>query len=214
MKDPDLEAYLEAIEALLGRRHGAERVLGPRDFAVAQAWHRAGVPLANVLAAIEEAFAAGERVSSLSFCAARVLARTAGPGSVSAGPIPARQRDLAVALGELCEGLMRLATAGRPEAEALLGKVRAASRQLEGGTPTPQLGAALEEIDQEVERLLLQTLPRAALEGHRAASSRALRRAHGRVEPVVLEDALRRLAVGTARERLGLPRVGPGRLSP
>ena len=72
------------------------------------------------------------------------------------------------------------------------------------------LQATLQEIDREVARLLLQTLPRESLERHRAETARALRRAQGRVDPAALEDALRRLAVDTARERLGLPRVGPG----
>ena len=210
MKDPALEAYVEAIEALLARRRGAERVLGPRDFALARSWYRAGVPLANVLAAIEEAFASGEQqFSSLSFCAARVEVRTAGPGSAPTEPIPARQRDLVGALGELREGLMKLKAAAPSQVEALIGKVCAARRRLEGGTAAAQLEASLEEIDQGVERLLLQTLPREALEQHRAESARVLRRAQGRVEPAALEDALRRLAADTARERLGLPRVGP-----
>jgi hypothetical protein len=209
MKDPKLEAYVEAIEALFARRRGAERVLGPRDFALARSWYESGVPLANLLTAIEEVFAAGGSVSSLSFCAARVEARAKGLASARREPIPTRWRDAADALGELCDGLARLASDARTETQALLGRVHATRQRLEDDAPEPQLEATLKAIDQEVDQLLLRTLPRESLESCRAESARALRRAQGRVDPEALEDALRRFAVDTARARLGLPRVGP-----
>ncbi len=84
MKDPDLEAYVEAIEAHLGQRRRREHTLSPRDFALARAWFGAGVSLAEVLVALDEAFDSGQRAPSLAFCRRRVeagAARTRGRGS-------------------------------------------------------------------------------------------------------------------------------------
>lgn len=77
MKDPDLEAYVEAIEAYLGRRRRREQTLSPRDFALARAWFGAGIPLATVLVALDEAFDSGQRAPSLAYCRRRVEAATA-----------------------------------------------------------------------------------------------------------------------------------------
>src|SRR5262245_46870445 len=68
MKDPELEVYVEAIEGHLKARRGTDHLLSPRDFALAQTWHQAGIPLATVLVGIDRAFDAGGNVSSLAFC--------------------------------------------------------------------------------------------------------------------------------------------------
>ncbi len=68
MSDPSLLAYVEAIEAALGRRLGREHLLSPPDFALARAWHRAEVSISNVLAGIDEAFASGLEPHSLGLC--------------------------------------------------------------------------------------------------------------------------------------------------
>ena len=82
---PGVEAYVEAIEGHLRARRGVDHVLSPRDFALARAWHAAGVPLATVLVGIDRAFEPGANVTSLAFCRRRVeeLA-AAGPRAPSA----------------------------------------------------------------------------------------------------------------------------------
>ena len=72
MKDPDVEAYVEAIEAHLRARRGVEHILSPRDFGIARAWHERGMPLATALVGIDLAFEDGQRVTSLAFCRRRV----------------------------------------------------------------------------------------------------------------------------------------------
>ena len=77
MKDPDLEAYVEAIEAHLGQRRRREHTLSPRDFVLARAWFGAGISLAAVLVALDEAFDSDQRAPSLAFCRRRVEAGAA-----------------------------------------------------------------------------------------------------------------------------------------
>lgn len=72
MPDPALVAYVEAIEAHLGRLRGAEHVLTPRDFALARSWHGAGVALADLLAALDAAHAETGQPPSLAFCRKRL----------------------------------------------------------------------------------------------------------------------------------------------
>ncbi|MCL4817501.1 MAG: hypothetical protein KJ067_00080 [Vicinamibacteria bacterium] len=48
-----LRAFVEAIEVHLGRLRGREAVLSPPDFALARAWHAAGIDLARVLAELD-----------------------------------------------------------------------------------------------------------------------------------------------------------------
>ncbi len=71
MKDPDLEAYVEAIEGHLRARRGVEHILSPRDFALARKWHEAAVPLATVLVGMDRAFESAREVTSLAFCRRR-----------------------------------------------------------------------------------------------------------------------------------------------
>ena len=85
MRDPGLEAYVEAIEGHLRARRGVDHILSPRDFALARAWHEAGVPLATVLVGIDRAFEASPQVTSLSYCRRRVEELAAS------GPGPARR---------------------------------------------------------------------------------------------------------------------------
>jgi hypothetical protein len=55
-RDAGLETFVDAIEAALRARRGKDHVLSPHDFALARGWHGAGVSLATVLVAIDEAF--------------------------------------------------------------------------------------------------------------------------------------------------------------
>jgi hypothetical protein len=61
----DLSAYADAVERRLSRHRGREHVLSPRDFDLVRSWHRGGVSLARVLAAIDEAARDGDALTSL-----------------------------------------------------------------------------------------------------------------------------------------------------
>lgn len=75
MRDAGLDAYVEAIERHLSRRRGREHTLAPPDFELVRGWYAAGVAAADVLSGIDEAFAAGAEVLSLTFCRRFVEAR-------------------------------------------------------------------------------------------------------------------------------------------
>ncbi len=76
MKDPDLEAYCNAIESFFFRWKGRPGDFSPADFARLRTWFDARIGLDAVLEGIDDAFrtqAAGrnrneEEVNSLAFC--------------------------------------------------------------------------------------------------------------------------------------------------
>jgi len=67
-RDPELEAFVEAIRA----RRGKDHALAPRDFALARGFFEAGVPLATVLVALDAAFERDPQTASLAAVRRRV----------------------------------------------------------------------------------------------------------------------------------------------
>jgi hypothetical protein len=78
--DPELVAYVEAIERRLTCHRGKEHALNPPDFELARRWFRAGVSLATVLAAIDAAETAGETLFSLAPLKKRIESRPSRAG--------------------------------------------------------------------------------------------------------------------------------------
>jgi hypothetical protein len=76
MKNEALLAYCERVEREFFRHKGRAGTLSPADFARAESWYRAGIPLDAALAGIERAFQSHERgrerdveqVNSLAYC--------------------------------------------------------------------------------------------------------------------------------------------------
>jgi hypothetical protein len=75
MVEPELLTYVEVIERRLTVLRGREHVLSPRDFDLVRRWQRAGVPVATIVAVLEEAGAGGETGISLAYLARRIEAR-------------------------------------------------------------------------------------------------------------------------------------------
>jgi len=208
--DPELLAYVEAIEACLQARRGREIALSPRDFALAKSWHEAGVSLATVLVGIDHAFASEPSASSLAFCRRRVEELAAGgPRRPSRSGLEVERASLtevqemlaalrerilelprksfALPLQKLLELEDLVAVAAKPNWDYLRGKLR--------------------EIDDEVSTAALEALPAETAATVRAESERAAERHRSRVDPASLEDAVLRLRRQRAREVLRLPRV-------
>lgn len=212
MKADALEAYLEAIEGHLQARRGAPHALTPRDFALARAWHAAGVPLATILVGIDRAFEAGD-VTSLSFCRRRVEELLAsGPAPQTRPTPPAESVPLAEVgeiLGTLLERLARLSPGPGACFEPPLRKIREVQDLLSvAARPNwDYLRRKLREIDEDVSAAVLEALPPDVVAGFRAEATRSVERLRGRVDEASLADAVARYAMQRGRERLQLPRV-------
>jgi hypothetical protein len=210
--DAEVEAYVQAIEAHLRARRGAEHILSPRDFALARAWHQAGVPLAAVLVGIDRAFDARGDVSSLAFCRRRVEDLVAAGPRPEARPSPASEAVPLEEVGRILQLLLdRLATlrAGAAAYELPLRRI-GEMQDLLAVASRPNydyLRLKLRQIDDEVSAAILRALPAEELEGLRAEAGRAVERHRGRVDDAALEDARGRYTLQRARERLDLPRV-------
>ena len=76
MSAAELVAYVDAVERRLTAQRGREHVLSPRDFARVRDWQRAGVPVARLLAAIDDAAREGEVLTSLAALVSRLAQRT------------------------------------------------------------------------------------------------------------------------------------------
>jgi hypothetical protein len=210
--DAAVEAYVQAVEAHLRARRGAEHILSPRDFALARSWHQAGVPLATVLVGIDRAFDSGADVTSLAFCRRRVEDLVAAGPRPQARPSPASEgvplEEVARILQLLLDHLARL----RPRSPAFESPLRriAEIQDLLAVATRPNfdyLRLKLREIDDEVSTAILHALRPEELEALRAEAARAVDRHRGRVDDVALEDARGRYALQRARERFDLPRV-------
>jgi hypothetical protein len=133
------DPYLLAIEETFNRRRGAPHLLSPRDWAMADAWRQAGVPLRIVLQGIENCFDAFERrapgprrINSLSYCRQEVLSLydlylgLHGPGA-GRPDAPAASEGvprLAKHLGRLIRRLKEAATAASADGrDPLVGAV-------------------------------------------------------------------------------------------
>ena len=213
MKDPGLEAYVEAIEGHLRARRGVEHILSPRDFAIARGWHTAGVPLATVLVGMDRAFDDTADVTSLAFCRRRVeQLAVAGPaaGTRPAPPVESvAVDDVARLLHELVDHLDRLKPRTGGSFDSPQRKIREVQDLLAVATRpnVDYVRGKLREIDDDVSAAVLQALPAEEIAAFREEAQRAIERHRGRVDDAALVDAMDRYTLQRAREKLGLGRV-------
>ena len=213
MRDPAVEAYVEAIEAHLRARRGVEHILSPRDFGIARAWHERGMPLATVLVGIDLAFEDGQSVTSLAFCRRRVEDLAAcGPPPRRRPALPAETvplEEIGTILAGLAERLATLRPGRRACFELPLRKIEEL-RELIAVAARPNLDhlrGKLREVDDDVSAAVLQSLDDADRLRFEGEARRAVERHRRHVEESALEDAKARFVVHRAREALGLPRV-------
>ncbi len=213
MKDPGLEAFIEAVEGHLKARRGVEHILTPRDFALARSWHRGGLPLATVLVGMDRAFASGDRLTSITHCRRFVEELAAS------GPVPQRRAappaesvpvsQVAELLEALHQRLLALPPLPRASFEPPLRKIQEIQDLLAvASRPNwSYLRDKLREIDDDVSAAAVEALGETEIEALKQEASRAVERYRGRMQEDALGDAQARLLVQRARERLGLPRV-------
>jgi hypothetical protein len=188
-------------------------MLSPRDFALARAWHAAGVPLATVLVGMDRAFDSDRAVSSLAFCRRDVEELVAsGPrpqARPAAGSESVRLNEVQEVLSVLLEGLNRLRPGPQACFEPPLGRAREVLDFITvAARPNwDYVRRKLQEIDDDVSAAVLQALSPEEAAAFREEAARAVERHRERVEPAALEDAMSRYLIQRARERLALPRV-------
>ncbi len=198
----DLQAYVAAIEAALTRARGRECALSPHDFALARAWHAAGVALALVVDLVARD---GAQARSLAYLRRRIEA-AAKRSAVSAAP----DADVTVAdvpsddglsatrawLGRLLRWLDERPRAEFEDARAL------ASALVQRSALEP---SALRELDDALTAAALRACGDRQLALFRQEAARAVARQRGQLDDRALEEALRRYECRRARELLGLP---------
>jgi len=90
--------YFTEIEEFFWKKRGAHLLVSPLDWAIMEAWQKAGVPLDAVLKGIDRAFesygrsrrGAGKPLKSLAYCTDAVLQAAEERLEASAGKAPAR----------------------------------------------------------------------------------------------------------------------------
>jgi hypothetical protein len=210
LKNEGLDAFVGAIERHWAMRGGRERALAGGDFALARSWFEAGMPLATVLAGIDEAFDRERRVSSLGSCECYVRAlvsaeRRGKPPRAAETPddLVSRLESAREAIhranatvaferaaGRIADLLDLIAVAREPNAAHVLSKLR--------------------ELDELLDAAALEALPagEATLLDREAAG--AIGRLAGQVDREALDEARRRYLRRRARERFALARLVVG----
>ena len=149
--------YFTEIEEYFWRRRGAHLLVSPLDWAIMEAWQKAGVPLEAVLKGIDRAFesygrsrrGAGKPLKSLAYCTDAVLEAAEEQMEAAAGKAPASKQ----APGKETFSREEL----RNYFERNVAKLKEASEN--GRKLGPELAASLAEIARSVEAVatLLET---------------------------------------------------------
>ncbi|HEY8234430.1 MAG TPA: hypothetical protein VIJ10_17320 [Vicinamibacteria bacterium] len=207
VRDPELEAFVEAIEQAFRARRGKEHVLAPREFALARGYHEAGVSLATVLVAIDAAFEADPRTASLAACRRRIE-ELAAPGAGRAAHEVERASlpEVGERLDALRERLLELP--GRAAALPLAELAELADLVAVSSRPNwDYLRERLHRLDALVGAAAVEALDSDQSQELRAETARAAERHRGRVDARALDEVVVRLFRLRARELLRLPRV-------
>ena len=206
-RDPELEAFVEAIETAFRTRRGREHVLSPRDFALARGFHEAGVSLATVLVAIDAAFEADPATASLAACRRRIeelAAPSAGraPRDAERASLP----EVSERLDSLRERLHELP--GRAAALPLAELTELADLVAVASRPNwDYLRERLRRLDALVGAAAVEALLPDQAQALRGETARAAERHRGRVDERALSEVTDRLFRQRARALLRLPRV-------
>jgi hypothetical protein len=206
-RDPELDAFVEAIETAFRTRRGREHVLHPREFALARGFHEAGVSLATVLVAIDAAFEADPATTSLAACRRRIeelAAPLAGraPRESERASLP----EVSERLDSLRERLHELP--GRAAALPLAELTELADLVAVASRPNwDYLRERLRRLDALVGAAAVEALRPDQAEALRGETARAAERHRGRVDERALSEVTERLFRQRARELLRLPRV-------
>ena len=207
-RDPELEGFVEAIEAAFRARRGKDHVLAPRDFALAKGFFEAGVPVATVLVAIDAAFERDPQTATL----AVVRRRVEELAPAGAGPaVRESERSSLPEVGERLDTLRErlLELPGRAAALPLAELGELADLVAVSSRPNwDYLRERLRRLDDLVAAAAVDALTPEQEAALKDETARAAERQRGKVDEHALQEATARLYRQRARETLRLPRVG------
>ncbi|MGN6593819.1 MAG: hypothetical protein ACTHJX_13055 [Terriglobales bacterium] len=194
--------YFTEIEEHFQRKRGAQILLSPVDWALIESWRAAGIPLAAVLAGIDQAFEKfdsgrrrdTQRRRSLMYCAAAVLDAAAALQAAAQGapstPAPPQPADDAFSTGRIRTHLLAAADAvaassrlaSRPERDELAAALRRFADSLDAAGSLEAIERHLTVLDDKLLNALTAATPvdemvrmRAAMEQDLAPYRRGLR---------------------------------------
>jgi len=211
---PEELTYYRAIEDRFGHLRGTPFLFRPTDFALMRRWWVERVPLAAVLAGLQEVFerrreSSAGPVSSLAYCRhaiARHAKRLISTGSAAVEPATF---DPGEALARLASQV-RAAAARWVEAAAVTANLETLALAIDG-LPTDAEPAALEEALNRLEVGALESvaasLPTAAATAVEASVSAAMRTVKGETDTATRTRMERAVRLRALRDVLGVPRL-------
>jgi len=176
--------YFTEIEEYFWKKRGAHLLVSPLDWAIMEAWHKAGVPLEAVLKGIDKAFesyqrsrrGAGKPLKSLAYCTDAVLEAAEEQQEAAAGGGPKSGRAAAAETfsreelkgyfarnGERLLQAAAMNDATHPEMEARLTEI---AKSLEANVTLLDVPGKLDLEDLERRLTILDDKMHAALTSH------------------------------------------------
>ncbi len=176
--------YFTEIEEYFWKKRGAHLLVSPLDWAIMEAWQKAGVPLEAVLKGIDKAFesyqrsrrGAGKALKSLAYCADAVLeaaeeqqeaAAGSGPKSSSAAAAEAFSREeIKTYFAKNMEKLLQAAAKNSARLPEMAARLTEIAKSLEANVTLLGVPGKLDLEDLERRLTILDEKMHAALTSH------------------------------------------------
>ncbi len=176
--------YFTEIEEYFWKKRGAHLLVSPLDWAIMEAWQKAGVPLEAVLKGIDKAFesyqrsrrGAGKALKSLAYCADAVLeaaeeqqeaAAGSGPKSSSAAAAEAFSREeIKTYFAKNMEKLLQAAAKNSARLPEMAARLTEIAKSLEANVTLLGVPGKLDLEDLERRLTILDEKMQAALTSH------------------------------------------------
>jgi hypothetical protein len=227
--------YFTEIEAYFWKKRGAHLLVSPLDWAIMEAWQKAGVPLEAVLKGIDNAFESYQRsrrganrpLKSLAYCTDAVLAAAEEQQEAAAGSMPksahaaAREvfsRDeLKRYFAKNAEELHRAAERNLPQRPEMAGRLREIAESLGSSAALLDSPGTLDLEDLERRLTILDEKTHAVLTTHATEDVmlRIRREVDGQLAMYRRKMKAEQLAIVEKQyvhkrllEEFGLPRLG------
>ena len=176
--------YFTEIEEYFWKKRGAHLLVSPLDWAIMEAWHKAGVPLEAVLKGIDKAFesyqrsrrGAGKPLKSLAYCTDAVLEAAEEQQEAAAGSGPKSGRaaaaetfsreEMKTYFTKNMEKLLQAAAKNSATLPEMAARLTEIARSLEGSASLLEVPGKMDLEDLERRLTILDDKMHAALTSH------------------------------------------------